>query len=183
MPILAEQPYVFPEDLLHESISAQEPGYPEFQRCWWVIYTRSRQEKALARDLFANQIPFYLPQAARYHLIRRRRFRTLDPVFPGYVFLFGTPEERVDSLKTNRISRILPVKRPEPVAAGSPAVGRFDRRRSAPDGGTAPVRGPQGPHTQWLAGRLRGHDHSATRNGSASDRGEFLAAGGVHRDQ
>jgi transcription antitermination factor NusG len=40
----------------------------------------------------------------------RRRVRTLDAVFPGYVFLFGTPDERVDSLKTNRISRILPVK-------------------------------------------------------------------------
>ena len=109
MPILAEQPCVFPEDLLHESISNQEFGYQECERCWWVIYTRSRQEKALARDLFASQIPFYLPQVGRDHLIRRRRFRTLDPVFPGYLFLFGTPEERVDSLKTNRISRILPV--------------------------------------------------------------------------
>jgi hypothetical protein len=110
MPILAEQPCVFPEDLLHGSISNQELGYLQSERCWWVIYTRSRQEKALARDLFASQIPFYLPQVARDHLIRRRRFRTLDPVFPGYLFLFGTPEERVDSLKTNRISRILPVR-------------------------------------------------------------------------
>jgi transcriptional antiterminator RfaH len=110
MPILAEQPCVFPEDLLHGSISNQEFGYLQSERCWWVIYTRSRQEKALARDLFASRIPFYLPQVARDHRIRRRRFRTLDPVFPGYLFLFGTPEERVDSLKTNRISRILPVR-------------------------------------------------------------------------
>jgi hypothetical protein len=109
MPILAEQPCVFPEGLLHGSISTQALGYPESERYWWVIYTRSRQEKALARDLFASQIPFYLPQVARDHLIHHRRFRTLDPVFPGYVFLFGTAEERVDSLRTNRISRILPV--------------------------------------------------------------------------
>jgi hypothetical protein len=109
MPILAEQPCLFPEGLLHAATRPQELGRPEAERCWWVIYTRSRQEKALARDLFAHEIPFYLPQIARDHLIRRRRFRTLDPVFPGYVFLFGTPDERVDSLRTNRISRILPV--------------------------------------------------------------------------
>ena len=30
-------------------------------------------------------------------------------MFPGYVFLFGSPEERVGALRTNRISRILPV--------------------------------------------------------------------------
>ncbi len=106
MPILAEQPCVFPEDLLENN---EELGPQESERVWWAIYTRSRQDKALARDLFANEIPFYFPQVARERLVRRRRVRTLDPVFPGYVFLFGTPEERVDSLKTNRISRILPV--------------------------------------------------------------------------
>lgn len=109
MPILAEQPFVFPDDLLQRSICTEELRRMDSERYWWVVYTKSRQEKALARDLFTSQIPFYLPQVARDHLIRRRRVRTLDPVFPGYVFLYGTPEERVDSLKTNRISRILSV--------------------------------------------------------------------------
>ena len=109
MPILAEQPCVFPDDLLQGTTCAEELSHSDSERFWWVIYTRSRQEKALARDLFTSQIPFYLPQVATDHLIRRRRVRTFAPVFPGYVFLFGTPEERVDSLKTNRISRILPV--------------------------------------------------------------------------
>ena len=31
------------------------------------------------------------------------------PVFGGYLFLYGTEEERVQALTTNRISRILPV--------------------------------------------------------------------------
>jgi transcription antitermination factor NusG len=110
MPILAEQPCVFPENLLDQSTFPLEVVHQGPERVWWVIYTKSRQEKALARDLYASQIPFYLPQVARDHLIGRRRFRTLDPVFPGYVFLYGTPDERMDSLKTNRISRVLPVK-------------------------------------------------------------------------
>ena len=111
MPILAEETSVFPEDLLQEPTNAYELGTSEAARVWWVVYTKSRQEKALARDLRAHRIPFYLPQVERDLLVRRRRFRTFVPVFPGYLFLFGSPDERVDSLKTNRISRILPVVR------------------------------------------------------------------------
>ncbi|TVS08690.1 MAG: antitermination protein NusG [Planctomycetaceae bacterium] len=109
MPILMEEPCVFPGDLLQEPTNTYELGISEAERVWWVIYTKSRQEKALARDLLAHRIPFYLPQVKQDLLVRKRRFRTLVPVFPGYLFLFGSPDERVDSLKTNRISRILPV--------------------------------------------------------------------------
>lgn len=108
MPILAEEPSLFPADLLDESEENvnSEDGSP---RVWWAIYTKSRQEKALARDLFARCMSFYLPQVQRDHLIRGQVVHSYSPVFPGYLFLYGTPEERVDSLKTNRISRILPV--------------------------------------------------------------------------
>ena len=111
MPILAEEPSVFPGDLLEEWGNTYGPTSSESERLWWVIYTKSRQEKALARDLLANQIPFYLPQVKRDVLIRRRRCQTLVPVFPGYLFLFGSPKERVASLslRTNRISQMLPV--------------------------------------------------------------------------
>jgi transcription antitermination factor NusG len=109
MPVLAEEPSVFPRDLLEERPDTYEPSISEAERVWWVIYTKSRQEKALARDLLANRIPYYLPQVRRDFQIRRRRFQTLVPVFPGYVFLFGSRYERVESLKTKRISRMLPV--------------------------------------------------------------------------
>lgn len=109
MPILAEEPCVYPEDLLERSTGDEQLDKPRSDRVWWVVYSKSRQEKSLARDLLGYRLPFYLPQVQRDHLIRGRRVRAHVPLFPGYLFLHGTSEDRVDSLRTNRISRILPV--------------------------------------------------------------------------
>ena len=46
MPILAEEPELFPEDLLDRPEVGQEDG-----KQWWVVHTRPRQEKSLARTL------------------------------------------------------------------------------------------------------------------------------------
>jgi len=103
MPFLRAETNVFPEDLL-----APEAG-PNEERQWWAIYTKSRQEKSLARELAAWQIPFYLPLISRKHLIAGKPRRSLVPLFAGYLFLHGTPEERIKALTSNRISQTLPV--------------------------------------------------------------------------
>ena len=103
MPILATETTIYPENLLDEV--ATSPS----DRQWWAIYTKSRQEKALARQMLRSGIPFYLPLIAKENLIRGRRVHSHVPLFGGYVFLFGTDQERVQCLTTNRISRILPV--------------------------------------------------------------------------
>jgi transcription antitermination factor NusG len=107
MPILEPEPSVFPEDLL---ASASEV---DGERRWWAVYTKARQEKALARDLFAQQIPFYLPLVPRASLIRGRRIESLLPLFKGYLFILAREEERVETLRTNRVSRLIPVDAPE----------------------------------------------------------------------
>ena len=103
MPILPSEPTVYPHDLLTGM------GRDECARRWWVLYTKSRQEKAVTRALAARQIPHYLPLVARQSIIRGRRIASFVPVFPSYVFVFGTSEEREQSLKTNRICQILSV--------------------------------------------------------------------------
>jgi hypothetical protein len=55
VPILGEEPSLFPETLLEGPVEA-DPG-----RRWRVLYTKARQEKSLARELRSFQIPFYLP--------------------------------------------------------------------------------------------------------------------------
>jgi transcription antitermination factor NusG len=103
MPILREEPSLYPETLLDEVVC--EPS----ERRWWVLYTKARQEKVVSRALLSYQIPFYLPLVKKTFVRRGRRLTSHIPLFSGYVFLYGSEEDRVRSLTTNRISRVLAV--------------------------------------------------------------------------
>ena len=103
MPILEAETSVYPENLLTE-LSAETSA-----RRWWAVYTKARQEKALARHLVQLDVPFYLPLIPKDNLIRGRKVQSYIPLFGGYVFVFGTDEERGKSLTTNRVSTILTV--------------------------------------------------------------------------
>jgi transcriptional antiterminator RfaH len=82
-------------------------------RRWLALYTKARQEKSLARELLKYKIPFYLPLVQKTSVARGRKRTSWAPLFGGYIFLFGSEEERVRTLTTNRISRILPVEDPD----------------------------------------------------------------------
>ena len=103
MPILGVETSLSPGNLLDEMASSPE------ERCWWAVYTKARQEKALVRQLLGFEIPFYLPLVPKDNLIRGRRVQSHIPLFAGYVFVFGSDAERVQTLTTNRVSSILPV--------------------------------------------------------------------------
>jgi hypothetical protein len=74
-----------------------------------VAYTRSRQEKGLARHLLQWQVPYYLPQ--REHRIGSHdRVRTSHlPLFSGYVFFRGGLGDRTTALRSNLIVRLLDI--------------------------------------------------------------------------
>ncbi len=76
---------------------------------WWVLYTRPRQEKSLARDLLSRGIQFYLPLVPRRLLIRGRPVFSHVPLFSGYVFVHGSREDRLRSLMTNRVAQVISV--------------------------------------------------------------------------
>ena len=101
MPVLAAEPNLFPANLL------ESPAGPDCQ--WWVLHTRPRQEKALARQMLEQRIPFYLPIIKRRFRLRGRNMTSHVALFPGYVFLLGDREQRVGALTTNRVVRALPV--------------------------------------------------------------------------
>lgn len=100
MPILASETNVFPANLLDDFTTASS------ERRWWAVYTRSRMEKSLARQLLAMEIPFYLPLIPRTTNIGGRRVKSLLPLFGGYLFMYGTDGERVQTLGTNRVSQL-----------------------------------------------------------------------------
>jgi transcriptional antiterminator RfaH len=99
MPILAAETSLFPANLLDDFTATVS------DRRWWAIYAKSRQEKSLARQLLGMEVPFYLPLIPKVTSIGGRRFKSLLPLFSGYLFLFGTDEERMQALGTNRVAQ------------------------------------------------------------------------------
>jgi transcriptional antiterminator RfaH len=100
MPLLKKEPDFHPPDLFE--LPAEE--FP-----WWVIHVQSRQEKVLARFCLERAIPFYLPQAEKKTKRNGRNFTSYIPLFPGYVFLRGSREQRALALRSNVIASSLEV--------------------------------------------------------------------------
>jgi len=104
MPFLPPEPNTFPENLFSEDNTSVRNG-----RAWWVLHTKPRQEKCLARHLLQSHVPFYLPLIERRSLIRGRMLKSHVPLFPGYLFLLGVRDERLAALATHRVVHSLEV--------------------------------------------------------------------------
>jgi transcriptional antiterminator RfaH len=104
MPILPAEPNLYPEALFQP-----EESLPPDGRAWWVLHTKPRQEKSLARQLYEGRVPFYLPLVGRRSLIRGRPTTSYVPLFTSYVFLRANAEERVAALATSRVVGVLRV--------------------------------------------------------------------------
>lgn len=106
MPILPQEPDVYPDDLLDE-----DRTIPEGADAWWAVYTMARREKDLMRRLRAVHVAHYGPMIKRRTRSPSGRHReSFVPLFAGYVFLNGGEEQRYQALETNCISQCLPVK-------------------------------------------------------------------------
>jgi transcriptional antiterminator RfaH len=104
MPILPAEPDLYPADLW-EGATTGNAG-----RRWWCLHTKPRMEKATARDLRAMRLPYYLPQVVHEDRTPQgRRTRSVLPLFTGYLFLLGDEQDRVRSMKPNRLVRVLDV--------------------------------------------------------------------------
>jgi transcription antitermination factor NusG len=97
MPILTPEPHLFPSGLFDTAQSVSS------DRAWWVLHTKPRQEKSLARQLHCASIPFFLPLIPRRSWIRNRPVTSYLPLFTSYVFLFADPQERITALSTSRV--------------------------------------------------------------------------------
>ena len=81
---------------------------------WYAAYTRARHEKLVTRQLEDRHIVCFLPLYASVRRWKDRR-KVLDlPLFPGYVFVRISPEDRIHVLTTPGVAYFVSVK-------GSPA--------------------------------------------------------------
>jgi transcriptional antiterminator RfaH len=102
MPLLPAEPCLFPADMF------ANPD-PSDGGAWWVLHTRPRAEKSVARSLFADKVAYFLPV---YEYTRRAGGRTQTshlPLFPGYVFLRAGEDGRTRALETNQVATCIPV--------------------------------------------------------------------------
>lgn len=94
---------------LYPSTLLEGAGYERSDRRWWVLRTKARLEKALARELLAENIAFYSPLTEKTSVHLGRTITSRLPVFPGHVFIFAHEDERAFALATRHVVRSLPV--------------------------------------------------------------------------
>jgi transcriptional antiterminator RfaH len=105
MPVLAKEQDLYPFDLLDCYLDGRLEG-----QSWWAMYTRSRREKELMRQLRAMDIGFYGPTISRRKRSASGRIRTSHiPLFSNYVFVCGNDSQRYEALTTGCISRHIEV--------------------------------------------------------------------------
>lgn len=105
MPLLKQEIDLFPGDLFEHRLATTE--------AWWVMYTMSRQEKKLMRQLERLQVPFYGPTISRRYRAANGRLRTsIEPLFSNYVFVCGGEAARYQAVCTGSVSRWMPVPNP-----------------------------------------------------------------------
>jgi transcriptional antiterminator RfaH len=88
----------------------QVESIQEFAGQWWVVHTKSRNEKALAHDLISRNISYFLPMTWKVRRQSRRTIRSLLPLFSGYLFFCGQENDRVEVLRTDRAANLIEVK-------------------------------------------------------------------------
>jgi len=84
------------------------------ERCWLAAYTRSRHENHVADQLGMKGVESLLPTYERLARWSDRIRRSSAPLFPGYVFVHVSHDERVPVLQTSGVVNIVSV-------AGRPA--------------------------------------------------------------
>src|SRR5688500_3374997 len=76
---------------------------------WFVLRTKSRQEKILANELRSRGIANFLPIVTCTKYYAGRKASVELPVFPGYLFLRGDTDEAYDADRTRRVAQIIKV--------------------------------------------------------------------------
>lgn len=93
--------------LLGSSLPAV-PGWPD-SGSWFLLHTKSRQEKKVAETLQQLRVGVFLPVGRRPRYFGRRKVFVDLPLFSGYVFMRGRREDAFHLDRTDRIAGIIPV--------------------------------------------------------------------------
>jgi len=74
---------------------------------WFVLHLRPRSEKRVAQVCEIHGLEYYLPLRSETKIYQRRKVTVCKPMFPGYIFVSFSEEEKVFLQRTNHIIKIL----------------------------------------------------------------------------
>ena len=94
-----------------------EPALAPDEWRWYAAYTSARHEKVVVGQLNARQIETFLPLYETVHFWNGRRAKLQLPLFPGYVFVRISQNERVRVLQVPGVAHLVGAAgRPTPLA-------------------------------------------------------------------
>ena len=76
---------------------------------WFVVRTRPRHERILARDLRAHRVAHFLPLVRGAQVYGGYQANVELPVFPSYLFLRGQIDDVHTAHRTRRVAEVIPV--------------------------------------------------------------------------
>ena len=76
---------------------------------WFVLHTRSRQEKAVADALQASHTWCFLPLMTHTRVYRGRKIQVQSPLLPSYVFMKGQADQAYQLDRNKRLANIIAV--------------------------------------------------------------------------
>ncbi len=79
----------------------------EDQAAWWALYTRHQHEKTVAEMLLCKGLEVFLPLHDSMRRWKDRQKLLSLPLFPGYVFVRGNPDRRLQVVTTPGVHMIL----------------------------------------------------------------------------
>lgn len=77
------------------------------QDAWFAVWTRSRHEQVVRRELEKKQVEAFLPTITRWSRWKDRKKRIDWPLFPGYCFARFDPDQSLAILKCTGVVNIV----------------------------------------------------------------------------
>jgi len=71
---------------------------------WYPLHTKPRQEFKAEQQLLLRGLEYYLPTITRLKQWSDRKKKITEPLFNGYIFIFGSEKERLAALQQNSIA-------------------------------------------------------------------------------
>ena len=124
MPILPSEPFAYPADPFAAGAAGEAAGSAA-DGVWDVMHTKSRAEKSLARWLHAASVRYFLPLYRQKSVQNGRPRTSYQPLFSGYLFVWGDTDARYHALASNQVAHCLPVHDPDQLVSDLTAVYRL----------------------------------------------------------